>query len=303
MKRAVLLLIMFLFTLMISSCGEKYKDLDLTMYQYQDTKNLVRFVYNAAKRVEKNGMKSIDYFKNDPDFLKNKNSYLYIYDMNGINVYHSGMKELEGTDLFDVVDKNGKKITRLALSALENKNNPHAWVHYSWWESGKFYPIPKSSCHFKVITPDGKELFVGAGLNYPQEEKEFVRIIVDTASELIKKKGQGAIAEIADPISQYNYRDVSVFVFRSDGEILISPVLNKSLFHLNLLECADEVGHKPFIKALKVLETADRAWEVFMAKNRYKRELVKKCLYIRKSIMAEENILVGAITDLPQPPY
>ena len=29
----------------------------------------------------------------------------------------------------------------------------------------KFYTVPKSSCHFKVKTSDGKDLYIGGGLN------------------------------------------------------------------------------------------------------------------------------------------
>ncbi len=285
----------------ISGCQNKYEDLDLTMYEYRDTKDLVRFVYNAALILEKDDMKSLDYFRNNRNLFKTKDYYLYIYDMNGTNIYHAGMERLEGKNLRDITDKDGKKAIQLVLKALEDKNNPHAWVHYSWWEPGKFYPVPKSSCHFKVQTPDGKELFVGGGLDYPHEEKEFIRIIVDGAVQLIEERGQKAFADIADPVSQYGYRDVSVFAFRPDGEILISPVTGDKLSPIQLLECIDEVGHKPFEKALKELESKDRVWEVFMAKNRYQRRLVKKCLYLRKTVMSGEEIYVGAITDLPQP--
>lgn len=296
----ILLVIFFSF---ISGCKSKYGDLDLTMYQYRDTKQVVKFVYTAALMMGKDGMKSLNYFQNNRNLFKTKNHYLYIYDMNGTNIYHAGMKDLEGKNLLDIADKNGKKIARLALNALKDKNNPHSWVHYSWWEPGKFYPVPKSSCHFQVLTPDGKALFVGGGLNYPQEEKEFIRIIVDDAVRLIEEKGQSALADIANPISQYNYRDVRIFAFYQDGKVLISPVINSSLSQIHLLECTDETGHKPFAKALKTLESEDSVWEVFMAKNRYQRMLVKKCLYLSKTAISGKTIYVGAITDLPQPPY
>jgi len=299
----ILIMIILFLTIFMSGCQSKYDDLDLTAYSYRDTKNLVRFVYDAALRIEKDGMKSLNYFKNNRDLYRTENHYLYIYDMNGVNIYHAGMKELEGKNLLNITDKNGKKITQLVLSALEDENNPHAWVHYSWWEPGKFYPIPKSSCHFKVKTPNGKELFVGGGLNYPQEEKEFIRIIVDSAAQLVTKDGKQSLVDISNPVSQYNFRDVRVFAFRQNGSILISPVTNDSLSQIQLLECSDEVAHKPFVKAMKTLEQKDSVWEVFMAKNRYQRTLVKKCLYIRKTAFAGENIFVGAITDLPQPPY
>lgn len=305
LKKRILLIIspviLIILAVFISGCESKYEDLDLTAYQYRDTKHLVKFVYDAALMLKRDDIKSLNYFRNNRNLFNTPNHYLYIYDMNGTNIYHAGMEHLEGKNLWDVTDKNGKKITQLVLNALEDKNNPHAWVHYSWWEPGKFYPVPKSSCHFKVKTPDGKELFVGGGLNYPHEEKEFIRIIVDDAVQLIKEKGQKALVDISNPVLQYNYRDVRVFAFRPDGKILISPVINDSLSQIKLLECVDQVGHKPFVKALKKLESEDSAWEVFMAKNRYQRVLVKKYLYLRKTIIAGKEIYVGAITDLPQP--
>ena len=285
----------------ISGCQSKYEDLDLTMYQYRDTKDLVRFVYNASLILEKDDMKSLDYFRNNRNLFKTKDYYLYIYDVNGTNIYHAGMEHLEGKNLWDLTDKDGKKAVQLVIKALEDKNNPHAWVHYSWWEPGKFYPVPKSSCHLKVQTPDGKRLFVGGGLDYPHEEKEFIRIIVDGAVQLIEERGQKAFSDIADPLSQYGYRDVRVFAFRPDGEILISPVTGDNLSQIQLLECVDEVGHKPFEKALKELESKNSVWEVFMAKQRYQRKLIKKCLYLRKTVISGEEIYVGAITDLPYP--
>ncbi len=295
------LLLILLFV--VSGTGRKYDNLDLSMYEYRDTKELVRFVYDAALRLKRDGMKSLDYFRKNRKLFNRKNHYLYIYDMTGKNLYNAGMKSVEGKDLRNITDRNGKKITQLVLNALKDKNNPHAWVHYSWWEPGKFYPVPKSSCHFKVKTPDGKELYVGGGMDYPHEEKEFIRIIVDDAALLIKKKGREAFSEISDPASQYNYRDVHMFAFRPDGSILISPVVSNSFLQIKLLECTDEVGHKPFAKALKELKSRNRVWEVFMAKNRYQRMLVKKCLYIRKTVLDGKEVFVAAITDLPRPPY
>lgn len=300
-KLSPIIILVFLI-LFSTGCSKKYEDLDLNMYKYRDTKKLVKFVYDAAQILERDGIASLDYFHNNRELFTTKDHYLYIYDMDCNNIFHSGMENLENTNLISVTDKNGKEIAALTLKALDDPNNPHAWVHYSWWEPGKFYPVPKSSCHFKVTTPEGKEFFVGGGINYPQEEQEFIRIIVDGAAELIKEKGHSALAEIADPTSQYNYRDVAVFAFCPNGDIVISPVLEDSLSQIQLLECADEVGHKPFLKALNGLKTNDSVWEVFLVKNRFRRELIKKCMYIRKTDLSGDKIYVGAITDLPNPP-
>ena len=304
-KRGVLIIssvLLLIPVIIISGCKSQYEDLDLAMYQYRDTKDLVKFVYDASLILKKDGMKSLVYFRNNRKLFNTPDYYLYIYDMKGTNIYHAGMEHLEGKYLWDVTDKNGKKPLQLAYDALKDRNNPHAWIHYSWWEAGKFYPVPKASCHFKVKTPEGNELLVGGGINYPHEEQEFIRIIVDAAAQLTGNEGRKALAEISNPVSKYNYRDVRVFVFRPDGEILVSPAINSAFAQTNLLDCTDEVKNKPFTKALKKLQSADRVWEVFMAKSRYKRELIKKSLYIRKSVMDGTEIYVAAITDLPEPP-
>jgi hypothetical protein len=129
--------------------------------------------------------------------------------------------------------------------------------------------------------------------------EEFIEIVVENALRLIKKK---PLSEIADPASQYNFRDVKVFAFTPTGKILISPVMNDSISEFKLLDCVDEMGHKPFEKALATIRNKDAVWEVFLAKNRYQRLLVKKSMYLRKTYIAEQEIYVGAITDLPQPP-
>jgi hypothetical protein len=289
-------------SIFISGCESRYEDLDLSVYQYRDTKDLVKFVYDASLVLKKKGLKGLQYFRDHRDLYVTPDHYLYIYDMKGVNVFHAGMPHLEGKNLWDLTDKTGKKPVQMIMAALENRNNPHAWVHYSWWEPGKFYPVPKSSCHFKVKTPEDTLLMVGGGLNYPLEEKEFIRIMVDDAAQLIKEKGDSALSEISDPVSQYNFRDVKVFVFTPAGKLLISPVMGDSLTDLKLLECVDEMGHKPFQKALLELKNdRDSVWEVFLAKNRYQRNLVKKSLYLRKTYIAGQEIYVGAITDLPQP--
>ncbi|MEE9905099.1 MAG: cache domain-containing protein [Chlorobium sp.] len=288
--------------LAVSGCQSRYGELDLGIYQYRDTKDLVRFVYDAAMLVQQEGVLNLRRHRNIKQKKDTEDYYLYVYSIDGTNLYHEGMPQLEGKNLLDVTDKNGKKITRHILRAIVNPVNPHGWVHYTWWEPGKFYPVPKSSCHFMVTTPDGKQVYVGGGIDYPHEEKEFIRVIVDDAVMRIQKEGRAAIAEIADPFSEYNYRDVRSFVFTADGNALISPVVNEKLQQINIIESVDEVGHKPFRKALERLRKRESTWEVFLAKSRYQRGLIKKCLYLRKVPLEGRVVYVGAVTDLPQPP-
>lgn len=299
-NKLIIILLVFIF---FTSCQDKYKDLDLSIYEYRDTKDLVKFVYDNAQLLQKKGQSQIDYFKTNRAEFKTENYYLYVYKMDCTNVFHAGMPELEGENLYNITDINGKKILHLILAELENKNNPHCWVHFTWYQPGTFFPVAKSSCHFQITTPDGEKYFVGAGLNYPQEEKEFIRIIVDSAAALLQKKGLTVLDSIASAQSQFNFRDVRTFVYEPDGKILISPIAGNNIFKFDLINARDEIGHKPFLTASKVLENNGTVWEVFMAKNRYERIPRKKSLYLRKVELAGKTLIVGAITDLPLPPW
>ena len=298
MKHIALCLAIFLVLLMACSRGEE--GIDLSVYKYNDTRNLVRFVRTAAQKLQQEGLAGLAEYKLDR--RAKSDYYLYVYDLQGVNIFHAGMPELENRNLREIRDKDGKRVLDLVFEAVANPENPHGWVHYTWWEPGKFYPVPKSSCHFKVRLPDGRDVIIGGGINYPLEEREFVRIAVDSAVNLIQAKGDSALALIADDESSFNFREVKVFAFRADGKILISPVLSDSLFQANLLECADETGHKPFQRALEQMQGQDRTWQIFLAKNRYERNLVKKTLYLRRTRLGTETIYVGAVTDLPQTP-
>ena len=109
-------------SLFISGCESQYEGLDLSVYQYRDTKDLVKFVYDASLVIKKDGLKSLEYFRNNRRLHYTPERYLYIYDMNGVNIYHAGMPQLEGKNLWDLTDKNGKKPIQLIIAALADNS-------------------------------------------------------------------------------------------------------------------------------------------------------------------------------------
>jgi signal transduction histidine kinase len=98
---------LFVLLLLSVGCENRYDSLDLSMYQYRDTKNLVKFVFNAALMLEQGGKKSLDHFRENRELYNTGEYYLYIFDMDGNNIFHAGMKDLENTNLLDITDKNG----------------------------------------------------------------------------------------------------------------------------------------------------------------------------------------------------
>jgi hypothetical protein len=283
-----------------ASCGVPPASVDVSAYDYRDTRDLVRFVHDAARLLEREGLGVLGDPGRCPGWAGQ--SYLYVYGLDNTCLYHAGMPELVGKNLADITDIEGKPIAQMVLAALADPANPHGWVHYSWWQPGKFYPVPKSSCHFKATLPDGRALYVGGGIDYPHEEREFIRIAVDSAVNLLDARGAAALQTLVDPLSPYHYREVRVFAFRPGGHMLISSVLGDNRIEMDLTACADEVGHRPFERAVRLLDTEPAAWQIFMARSRTERQLVKKILYLRRTVLDGEPLFVGAITDLPQTP-
>lgn len=287
-----------LMALLCGSCAKQPGNLDLTMYDYRDTRNLVQTLYTAKALLETKGLAGLG----DVHVDSGENTYLYVYDMNDVCLTHAGMPELEGKDEHDFVDATGKPVALLVQRALNNPQNPHGWVHYIWWEPGRFYPVPKSSCNIKATLPDGRTVYVGGGMNHPHEEKEFIRIVVDSAADAIEQSGAAALDLLKDPRSEYSYRTVRVFAFRPNGEILISPIAGNVNFTIDLPACTDAVGHRPFKRALQALENETTTWQMFTEQLRGERQLVKKILYLRKTTLDGKPLFVGAITDLPLTP-
>ncbi len=286
--------------ILLAGCVRPTDVIDVSAYDYRDTRNLVRMVADAARLLEGEGLPALDSLRERCS--PSGEYYLYVYDAEDICLYHAGMPELVNQCLADIKDIDGKSISRLIREALNNPDNPHGWVHYTWWEPGKFYPVPKSSCHFRIRLPDGRKIYVGGGLNHPHEEREFIRISVDSAARLIQARGADALPAIADPLASYNFRDVRVFAFREDGRMLISPVLGDNRIGLDLRRCVDAAGNRPFDRALSLLETQASVWQAFIDYSRDERQPVKKTLYIRRTVLNNEPVYLGAITDLPHPP-
>ncbi|MBN1434493.1 cache domain-containing protein [Candidatus Fermentibacterales bacterium] len=288
--------------LLACACGNGRNGPDLSMYEYRDTRNLVRFVHDAALLAERDP-EAIEYLASHRERYCPRDHYLYVYETDGTNVFHAGMEYLEGRELADATDVDGRVILDMIREALDDPGNPHAWVHYTWWEPGGFYPVPKSSCHFLATTPDGRDLIVGGGIDHPLEEREFARIIVDRAADLYENQGPAALEGIEDPASGFGFREVRVFAFRSDGSVVISPVLSESAPDMDLLAAMDRAGNQPFALALGSLEAGDDStWQVFLERSRYERQPVKKALYVRRAVFSGDTLFFAAITDLPMPP-
>lgn len=298
---------LLLYALLFAGCsGIEQKDtkrastVDTTMYDFRDTKKLVRTVKMASLLVEQKGTGAFNDFRNDPATWNNPLYYIYVYSIDGTCLYHPQRPDFEGHNLIDVTDVQGRKPLKLAIEATGDVNNPHGWVHYIWHPAQGLQAIAKSSSHFGATMPDGRKVIVGAGMDMPPEEKMFAKFTVDSAVEMLKKQGASGLDHIRNPTARFHFRDVKVFVLREDGTALVDPALD-TVSPRNLKEYRDIGGNYPFKSVIERLRSEDVCWVVMLDRNRYLRVMGKKAIYARKGTIDGLPVVVAAMTTLPKP--
>ncbi len=278
---------------------------DLRCYDYWATRKLVRLTARAARLLEEKGEEALADFSADPDqWSVNGESYLYVYDREGVNLFHGGYPELQGQQLGDLHDLLGKDIHRLVLDQLDNhsESNPHGWCHYLWAAPGSLQGAWKSSCHFPATLPDGRRVYVGSGHNTPLIEREFFRITVDQAAELLAGKGEAALTELKDPEGPFIIYDESVFVLDPAGKAIIDPALDLKKPR-DLFTYRDLSGHFPLRELAERLDQEETAWVVTLSRERAGGHPAKKGIYGRKAQLDGEPVIVGALCELPEPAW
>lgn len=299
---AALVLVFALFRVWKSRGGTKA---DLSRYDYRATRMLVRLTARAAELLEREGAAAFADFREHPEkWSVAGESYLYVYDWKGTNIFHGGYPELEGQNLGEFTDLLGKEINHLIIDQLENHSasNPHGWCHYLWAAPGSLQGAWKSSCHFPANLPDGRKVYVGSGYNIPLVEREFFRIIVDQAVELLARKGKAALPELKAPEGPFTIYDETVFVLDLNGRAIIDPSLDLNQPR-NLFQYQDLSGRYPLRELAEWLKQEETAWVVTLNRSRSGGEPLKQGIYGRQAAMDGRPVIVGALCELPHPAW
>lgn len=278
---------------------------DLGRYDYRDTRQLVALVERAAALIEDNGEKAFEVFQQNPgEWSLDGNSYLYVYDMNGFNLFHGGYPGLKGKNLSDFTDLLGKKPVMMIVEQLQNHqdDNPHGWMHYLWVQPGALDVAWKSSCNFAVTMPDGRRVYVGSGIDKPLQEREFYRIIVDQAVKHLERDGKAALAELNAPEGLFTIHDQGLFVIDREGSAIIDPGLDLEMPR-NFFDYQDLTGRKPLLELSKQLLANDKGWVITLHRDKAGSKPIKKGIYGRRGKVDGEDLIVGAICPMPHPAW
>ena len=90
-------------------------------------------------------------------------AYVFVMDDTGEMLVNVGFPELEGKNIIDFEDVDGKQYVRETLERLTEVES--AWVDYRWPKPGKT-PTSDKTSYFRRLELEGRTLIVGAGVYF-----------------------------------------------------------------------------------------------------------------------------------------
>jgi len=135
---------------------------------------LVRAVDAAAKLIEKEGAAAFPALRDKSGQFTFLGTYIFVDTPEGVEVVNGGFPDIEGKNILDYKDPNGKYLTReLKDVALKNGSG---WVDYLWPKPGETAPSKKHTYAKKAVY--GSETYiVGAGAYLDERDTEIEDIV------------------------------------------------------------------------------------------------------------------------------
>jgi signal transduction histidine kinase len=267
----------------------------LSMYAYSDTKALVALVEDAARRIERDGEQAFPQFAVKGSKWLNGDVYFFVYQLDGICVFHPITPELVGKNVLELRDLNGKPIIQDIVDVGKKpENDASGWVFYLWENQVQLTPMWKSTYVRKVVAPNGKAYVVGSGLYDIKVERVFVEERVNRAAGILKAEGKAAaFKQFQDPASPFFFLNSYIFVLNGKGETMVDPAF-PTLAGRNMSDFQDAVGFRPIKEVLRKLESADEAWVQYLWLKPGSPMPSRKLLYARKLTIGDETLIVGS---------
>ncbi len=259
--------------------------------EHQESRDLVDLVTRAANLVTEKGAAACEAFNAEGGEWRRGEIYVFVLDMKGTAICHPN-RSLQGRDLSEVRDPDGKPIMKLMLRQIE-RGASDGWVHYLWPRPGKPVLTWKSTYVREAASPDGTAMVVGAGAYNLEMERAFVVDRVTEAAELIEADGKKAFDVLRDKAGGFVFLDAYVFVMAMDGTELVNAGF-PDMEGGNILEYVDTDGVRPARVMIDLLARQDEGWVKYLWPKPGDKKPSRKEAYVRKVKLGDQHVVVGA---------
>jgi len=271
-------------------------------YVYEETRDLVALVNDAARLIETRGDAAFRELRVPDSRWRHQETYVFVLDPTGNMLVHPD-PALEGKNTLELKDVNGRPIIRGLLdAATAAPDKPEGWYHYQWPVPGEILPRWKSSYVRLVTAPSGKRYVVGSGMYDDRMEKAFVVDMVKNAAEKIEQQGRAAFPLLRDPTGPFMAKDAYVFVVAPDGVDLVHPAF-PNLEGKDLLDVKDTQGKALIRDMLATVRTRGSGWVDYMWPKPGESVSTRKSTYVTRVKLGGSWVLVGCgvyLADAPK---
>lgn len=193
---------------------------------YTDTMErpfVVDMVQNAVVHIEKLGAKALPLFHDPSGPFLVKDAYIFVYDMSGVNLSFPPFPNLEGCNLIDAKDQQGKYQVQELLNVANKQGS--GWVDYLALRPGESV-FRQKSAYVTKTRMDNKWIIVGSGIyldTAPAATTQLQKItapelmsLVREGAALLENQGEKAYPEFRKKESKFFHDDTYFFVFTED---------------------------------------------------------------------------------------
>lgn len=185
---------------------------------------VIDLVERAVQALEKRGRDAFALFRDPTGPFIVKDGYIFVMDLDGVELLNPAFPNLEGRNLLDLKDSQGKEPIREMLTLV--RTSGLGWVDYLWPKPGESVSTRKSAYVHRAQM--GREtVLVGCGVylaDAPREARPApsmtapaLMALVREASALLAEQGEKAYPELRKQGSKWLRDDTYFFVWTTDG--------------------------------------------------------------------------------------
>ncbi|MBF6647572.1 cache domain-containing protein [Methylobacter sp. BlB1] len=271
-------------------------------YEYEETRELVALVNDAAESVRSKGEAAFSDFRVSGSRWRREETYVFVLDPEGNMLVHPD-PELEGRNVLELKDINGKPIIQgLIDAATAVPDKPEGWYHYQWPVPGGLLPRWKSTYARLATAPSGKRYIISSGMYNDRMEKSFAVDAVQNAAEQIERHGAAAFKLFHDPAGPFIAKDEYIFVFDRNGVNLALPPF-PNLEGRSFLDWKDTQGRQFIREMLEIVRTQGSGWVDYMWPKPGESIATQKSAYVTKAQIGDQWVMVGSgvyLADAPK---
>jgi len=260
--------------------------------QYEQTKQVIALVEKAAEQLKREGPQAFSKFRQKNSEWFHGDSYVFVNDGKGKSLCHPYQPALEGTNLIDLKDVDGRRPIAMIIDTVSGERTS-GWVHYKWPRPEDGTPSWKSSYVVRVKDSSGNEYLLGSGMYGMKVEKQFLVETIDEAARLVEQNGKEAFPILRDKVGRFRYMDVYVYVLDQKGNELVNGSFPE-FEGTNVWDSKDANGKLVVQDQIQMLETKDAGWIDYMWPKPGETEPSQKLSYVRKVKSTNGFLYLGA---------